>query len=143
MRNGDLDAVAGRSGRPSPMTARALAPALAMTVTLVGCSAAVELEGTYEGTGDNRLVLEDGRWRLHSGLVDWEGGYAVDGDDLTLRTGRVIPELGHGTDCYDEVDRYRWSVDDGALRLRLLEPEACNRNRNSVLQTAMWQRVDR
>jgi hypothetical protein len=124
------------------MTARALGLTLAMAVAAVGCTAAPDLEGTYEGLGDNRLVLEDGRWRLHSGLVDWEGRYVVEGDELVLRTDRVIPELGHGTDCYDEGDRYTWSVDDGTLSLRLRELEACNRNRNSVLQTAKW-RVDR
>ena len=104
------------------------------------CASGAEVDGTYRGTGDNRLVLEDGRWRLHSGLVDWVGRYTLEGDLLALRTERVIPQLGHGTDCYDDIERYAWSLDDGALTLRLQAAEPCNRNRNSVLQTAKWQR---
>jgi hypothetical protein len=124
------------------MTARALGLTLAMAVAAAGCTAGPELEGTYEGLGDNRLVLEDGRWRLHSGLVDWLGRYTVDDDLLALETERVIPELGHGTDCYDDIERYAWSFEEGILVLRLLTPESCNRNRNSVLQTETWQRID-
>jgi hypothetical protein len=114
---------------------------LMLGLVLGACSSDEPLEGTYRGTGDNRLVLLDGRWRLHSGPVEWVGRYSVDGDRLSLRTDRVIPELGHGTDCYDDVERYAWSVQDGALILRFGAPEACNCNRNSVLQTAGWQRV--
>jgi hypothetical protein len=116
--------------------------AVALVVALPACASGAELEGTYGGTGDNRLVLGDGRWRLHSGLVDWEGRYTVEGDHLALRTDRVIPELGHGTDCYDDVERYAWSLDDGSLTLRLQAMEPCNRNRNSVLQTAKWRLVE-
>jgi hypothetical protein len=68
------------------------------------------------------------------------GRYSVDGDRLSLRTDQVIPELGHGIDCYDDVERYAWSVENEALLLRLQAPEACNRN--SVLQTAGWQRME-
>lgn len=113
-----------------------------LALVLGACSTQGSPEGTYRGTGDNRLVLLDGRWRLHSGLVEWVGRYSVDGDRLSLRTDRVIPELGHGTDCYADVERYSWSIEDGGLSLRLQAPEACNRNRNSVLQTAGWRRVE-
>jgi hypothetical protein len=123
------------------MTVRALGLTLAAALTATACSTDADLEGRYRGNGDNRLVLEDGRWRLDSGLVGWVGGYAVDDDLLVLETERVIPELGHGTDCYDDVERYSWSFDDGILVLRLQAPEPCNRNRNSVLQTAAWRRI--
>jgi hypothetical protein len=45
-------------------------------------------------------------------------------------------------DCYDDVERYAWSFDDGILVLRLQAPEPCNPNRNSVLQTAAWRRIE-
>ncbi len=122
------------------MSARLLG--VVLSLALLSCSSQASPEGTYRGTGDNRLVLEDGRWRLHSGRVDWEGRYTVEGDRVALTTERVIPELGHGTDCYDDVERYAWSFDDGILVLRLEAPEPCNRNRNSVLQTAEWRRAE-
>jgi hypothetical protein len=123
------------------MTARALGLTLTVGLAATACSTGADLEGRYRGNGDNRLVLEDGRWRLDSGLVGWVGRYRVDQDLLALETERVIPELGHGTDCYDDIERYTWSFDDGVLLLRLQAPESCNRNRNSVLQTEAWRRV--
>jgi hypothetical protein len=107
---------------------------------LASCSTAGDLEGTWEGTGSNRLVLRDGLWSLRSGTVEWSGRYRVDGERLWLETELVVPAGGHETDCDDAPEPYDWSIEDDRLTLRLAREIPCSQNRRAVLQTAVWTR---
>ena len=42
---------------------------LFLAMALASCSPAGGLEGTWRGTGSNRLVLRDGEWSLRTGPV--------------------------------------------------------------------------
>jgi hypothetical protein len=114
---------------------------LFLAVAVASCSPAGGLEGTWRGTGSNRLVLRDGEWSLRTGPVLWSGRYRVDGDRVWLETERVVPPEGHETDCDEAPEPYDWSIEGDRLRLRLVPEEPCNQNRRAVLQTAAWTRA--
>jgi hypothetical protein len=76
-----------------------------------------------------RLTLRPGRFSLvsHAFPIPNSGRLSVSGNVLTL---------SQWTLCPSAVGRYRWSLSDGRLRLRLIGRDTCSGNDRTVVLTS-------
>jgi len=93
--------------------------------------------GTFQGEGENALVLDRPDWSLRTGPLLWSGTYRIEGDRLILRTEDVQPAAGHQSDCLGAEETYRWFWEGSELRLAF-EGTPCNQNRWAVLTSFGW-----
>lgn len=90
-----------------------------------GGPAPPELQGTWlfrsESLGPVRLNITEDRYAVSAGGRSTQGDLVVDGDEIAFFNSNVCPlELPEG------IGRYRWSITDEKLRLKLLGKDPCS-----------------
>ena len=125
------------------MVARALL--VASVLALPGCAGELpDLDGVWlkpDSAVPYRLELEGRRWALDSGGLRKAGVF-----DLTPRRMAFVLEETSSPAfhryCRENVDVYRWSLEDDRLSLRAVE-RTCDRGAHAVLTAGSWVRRSR